>query len=535
MTIRTMTRVAILAVPVLGFLSPEAAAWGTRAQRSVTMMVIKGDFYDVFRRGEDNYERDVLRGSEDGHAVIRDDVPLNSDAETVEAVGSEIQLLREVLAFGPSSYFAYRMGVLAALVSDIMVPYGFAWSPEEERIQKMVLPDIDGHLDSYGFEPKQRSRIFIRDVQAHFKAQRSFYHDDKIIIATDYRSGAGYDGFLSQGGPAYFALAAEAVADAWYTVLRHQPDATHASVSRRTLAWYFVEEIEYLLSVKRNIRQADKTYGHFATINPDLVEAYEKVGDLYYAFGSPEAIDRGVREWTIAHGMGGTDRRRIATKLCAHYLGQGRSYLESASRPGAKETDLSNALNAFELALNFDRTNQDAADLIQETNVAIEQRHQRFEMTVSIIATGEKVHEEAEKARLQQDFGNAIKTYRQAIGFFEAVDDEFKEQETTAKENIRKLKKNVRDVIIEVIDKASDAVDQGERLREENKYEEAINAYSAVPGIVAVIPDDENPTITAQKQEMIDLSSQKIEETKSAKIRYEQAVAEQEEAAKRGR
>ena len=541
---RMTFRFAILAAFVAGLAVSQAVAWGPRAQQSITIMalqVIKLEHPNALRPGGTTgiqFEKDVLRGSVDGYSVLADVVPLNNDSETIQAIATEIQLLRDARLYGPSSYFAYRLGVLGSLVSNVITPYGFAWTPEEREVQRKMFRDIDEELENYGFKPTRKYLIFVRDVDDYFKKQRGFYEDDKRLIADDYARGRGFDGFLSEGGRAYFERCIEATADIWHTVLRPEPDAAQVQASKQLLTWYFVKEIEYLLNVKDNLHQANQIYQNFEKVNPGIARAYETLGDHYYAHGldrdSEEALERGVREWIRAHSMGGPERNRVAEKLCAHYLKEGDYFKVRAQRPGSDDNDLPSALAAFEKALEFKRTSQEAADRIQETNVLITQRRQRYEMTVNIIASGERVREEAEKARLENDLGNAIKTYRQAITFFEAVDDEFRELSNNAKERIRQLNGNVREVITAVLDNASDAIDRGERAKEEHRYEEAIASYETIPSIVDVIPEDISEIVTEDKRNMITLSDSKVQEAKVAKLRYEEAQRAQEEAARAG-
>ena len=72
-------------------------------------------------------------------------------------------------------------------------------------------------------------------------------------------------------------------------------------------------------------------------------------------------------------------------------MNEGRFYLDRSTQPIAEDTDLNTALQAFTNALDFDRSNDDAAKFIQQTNVAIRERNERLEVTLSIIATGERV------------------------------------------------------------------------------------------------------------------------------------------------
>jgi len=81
-----------------------------------------------------------------------------------------------------------------------------------------------------------------------------------------------------------------------------------------------------------------------------------------------------------------------------------------------------------------------------------------------------------------------------------------------------------------VLDAASRAIDEGDRARDHRQYEEAIAHFQRVATIVAVIPEDESPTIARDKQDVVALAARKIEETNVDKLRYEQALQEQAQA-----
>ncbi|HOJ67566.1 MAG: hypothetical protein KBH78_09780 [Candidatus Hydrogenedentes bacterium] len=533
---------ATVAPAILLLLAGETArAWNQRAMQSIAGMglqMLKNDYPNTFRPGGvagPNFERDVLQGAAAGWKILQESYPLSNDNEVIQAIAAEIMLLREARNYGPTSYYAYRLGVLAALVADAVVPLGFPWTPDDRQIADQMFRDIDANLDGFKFAVTQSRREFISDAFDYFGKRRQFNAEDSRLIRNDYRSGVGYNGFLKQAAPTYFSRAVEAVADTWDTVLRNETRALGLSKpSNQLLTWYFVNEIAYLLNTKQHFAQALDVYKNLEKVNPQMADAYDKVGDLFYNFGSRESKLRGLAEWEKAYSVAGADRTRIGKKIAEHYINEGNFYLDKAAKPGAEDTDLQNALNAFERAIDYDRTNDLIARKIQETNVAIQERNERLEMTINIIATGEKVRAEADGYRDRKDYANAIRTYRQAIGFFEAVDDEFKEQANTAKESIRRLQKSIQDVINEVLDMASQAIDEGDRAKDANRFDEAINAYNRVSTIVGVIPEDEvSQSVKDDKNKLIDLSKRKVEEANVAKVRYEQAMAEQQAAGAR--
>ena len=158
---RALIQLTVVALLATGLLFPvEAHAWGPRAMQSITVMalqVLSLDFPNIFRPGGaavgTNFEFDVMDGARDGIRVLEGEEPLNNDKEVILAVGSQVALLREARKYGPTSYFAYRMGVLASLSSNVFIPFGFVWTPEDKALQAKIMEDIDRDIENFSFTP----------------------------------------------------------------------------------------------------------------------------------------------------------------------------------------------------------------------------------------------------------------------------------------------------------------------------------------------------------------------------------------------
>jgi tetratricopeptide (TPR) repeat protein len=520
--------IAAITLVISALAVTDAAAWGPRARRAITVsaiQMIRKAQPSSFKAENNVYEEDVLRGAEAGPEVLKAAVPMGNDTEAVAAVADQIQLLRRVRDYGMGSYFAFRMGVLAALVADLIMPHGMAWSPAEARLRAQIEGDIDTALDEYLFAPSRLSREYVRDVREYVATGRQFYDENRRMIADDYAGGVGYNGFLRDGGQVYFGRAIEAVADIWFTVLRVEGDPSELPPSPVLVARYFVDEIAYLLTEKRNPHQANTAYERFAAANPGLPELYEQVGGLFYAYGTPETQDRAVREWRIAYSYGGPQRQRVGDKLANHYVRVGEDCLARASQPGASDKELPDAREAFTQALEFDRANETAAARLNETNVAIQEREERRQLAVNIIASAEKVVKEAERYRMNGDPGslaNAIATYKQSANLFEAVDDEFTDHAKTAKESVKAINKSINDVIIEILDMAAAKISAGDSAITEHRWDDAFASYDSVPVIVNIIPD-EDATHARHKKEVVDEAVRKKQEGEASKTRFEDA------------
>lgn len=504
-----------------------ASAWGPRAQRTITGMaiqVIQGKYPGTFRPGDSDYTRDVLMGAEAGWPVISKSIPIHSDAEAIQAVASEIELLRDVRSFGAGSYFAYRLGALSTLVSDIMLPYGLAWDETSKSMKAKIDRDIEENLNSYRYTNSSTERTLIINATEYFGNQMHFYNDNKMIVADDYKRGRGYNGLLKQSSKSQFQAAIDAVSDAWYTILTAESKAK-GSVTSDLLAGYFVDEIAYQLGEKRNFHQAGVVYENLETLNSLNPEYFEEIGDLYYAFDTKESAERSVKEWKKAFELGGPNREQASRKISDHYLREGQNFLQLATEKGAGETELPSALAAFKNALQYNRTSEEAADLIQSTNTKIKERNERREMIVDIIAKAEQVKEEAQNQATGGNYGNAIGEFNRAKEILTAVDDEFTDQATIAKDMTQTITQNISKAISDVQEQAGAAIEKGEALEEQHKYEDAIQQYKLVPTIVSVIPEDHNNTATQDKKDIIVLSETKVAEATNNKARYEASQA----------
>ena len=515
---------ALLAV-CAGLFAHDAAAWGPKARRAVggtAIQVIRKTYPSAFKTVDISYDEDVLRGIASDPCLLNHGKPFTSEQEAVIAVQNEVQLLRAVRKYGFGSYFSFRLGVLGALASDLVIPFALDPTPSGQSIREQMNSDIDTAVDHYSFTAEEPKLRYVHEAAAYFRERREFFGDSKQIIANDYQAGKGYNGYLKEGGRAFFNRAIISVADLWNTVLQVKAGPGEVAPSQDEVVKYLVAEIRYLLKEKGNYNQAIKSYANLDQVAKSEPAAYHEIGDLFYNFGTDEAKERGVREWRIAYDMPGSDRRVIGKKLSEHYVGVGEKLLASAKLPGASDQDLPNALNAFTQALEFDQTSKVAAQRINETNVAINERKERRSVNVNIIASAEKVKVQAEKARVNGDFGNAITTYTQAIGLYQAIDNEFTDQASVAKESIKEANKSITDIINQVLDSATDEIDKGDKAVTEHRFEDAVSSYERVPNIVGVIPGDESSTHGKEKADVIELSKKKIEESKVAKSRWEE-------------
>jgi len=526
MTRKTLT-LALMALVLLGFAGEEAAAWGPRAQRAIattSLQLLRRNFPQESESTASKYEADVVRGALDGYQWIGGDLAVSNPVDASRAVEAQIRLLRSIRQFGIGSYFSYRLGVLSSLVSDLVLPYALDTSAPARSISDQIRADIDAHVAEYRVKPDRKKPVYVRDPLSYFARKRQFFSDARTIIAADYESAKGYNGYLEQAGPAAFTNAVESVVDVWFSVLTDKAPGGEQKPSPQAQTWYLVNEIEYLLVSKQNRYEADKTYEYFKRVNPGIMETYERVGDLYYQSGH---TDRGVEEWQKALELPSPIRTRVLEKLTNHYLRTGEEFLVDAEDPEQAEQALSQALHAFEQALKYDRDNQEAADKLTETRQTIKMREERRQFAINIIASGEKIMQDAEAAAKAGNAEQAIALYQRAESVLETVDEEFPAQQKAARDNTNTITNQIRDLINTLLREADSAIANGDQALEQRKFDMAADYYNQVKRIVGPIPTDESATYGQRKQELIEKAEAKLAEVETERKRFEEMQRQQ--------
>ena len=221
--------VAVVAVALAAAVfSGDAFAWGPRAQRAITgtsIQVVSRSIKDAYKTTSANYEEDVIKGALAGPSALRDAVGLNSETRATHRIEAEMQLLNYVRNSATGSYFAYRIGVLSSLISDLYLPYMWDTSLDGRKLAAQVNTEIDEHLDNFTYVPLREKPLVIRELRPYLAASRRYMADAALMIQTDYSRGDAYEGYLRNGGAQNaFNAAVQGVSDITYTIMQTEQD-----------------------------------------------------------------------------------------------------------------------------------------------------------------------------------------------------------------------------------------------------------------------------------------------------------------------
>lgn len=503
-----IVRIGIAAVVLFGLAAQEAMAWGPKSRRAITgtsLQMLRRTYPDIFKAEESNFEGDLIRGALDGPSALRESLPMNSDAALINSIGAQINQLRHARQAGVGSYFAYRMGVLSALVGDYFLPFAGDESPKARQMVSQIEADLEKQLGTFRYQPSRSGLQFIRYPAEYFQERRKFFSDAELLIAADYSpGGTGYNGYMKNGGQAFFENAVEAISDVWNTVLQ-QGKAVENS-SDEALTWYLVDEIEYLLSVKKNVREAQRSQEMFTRINRNDFEAYEKVADYFYGFGGEMGVDIGLRMWETSLTASGPERRRVLRKLAEHYMNEGDTVFELSKQPNAPKDSLERAKVQFLRALEYDRNSQEAANRVKDVQAAIEDKMEAQLTMMELVGSAQEMMRKAEGSVARRGYEPALTTFERAIHTFSQVSSEFEEQANASQEGIERAKSQINRLINSVFDEGRAYLNQGDDLFDQKKFAESIAEYKKVDPHVEFLNDvDLGP---GQRQELEELLAQ---------------------------
>jgi tetratricopeptide (TPR) repeat protein len=529
-----IVRLIVLGTVIAGFAAQEALAWETKSRRAITgtaLQMLRREYSDVFKGTDTNYESDLIRGALDGPAALRESLPMATEEQLINSIGAQINQLRHARQAGVGSYFAYRMGVLSAMVGDYFLPFAGDPSPRARAIVPEIREDLDEHLPEFRYQPSRGGLHFIRYPDEYFRDRRKFFSGAESLIMADYAPGGpGYNGYLKKGGEAFFKNAVEAISDVWHTVL--QPGTGVSTASDAGLVWYMVDEIEYLLSVRKNLREAEKVLEQFQRINRNDFEAYEKVADYFYGYGGETGTDVGLRLWETSLTASGPERRRVLRKLAAHYMDEGEEEFQLAMQPNAPKDALQRAKTHFLRALEYDRTSKEAADKVRDVQVEIEAKFERQQFMMELVSSGQDLMRRAQSAEGRGNFESALPAYERAIHTFGQVGGEFEEQSNAALEGADRARTSINKLINSVIDQGRDFLNSGDDLLDQKQFNEAIGEYRKVEPHIAFLDDvDLGP---GQRQELEELAAQSKDSVNKAEQQKRRAAAAQAQPAAPG-
>lgn len=404
--------IVLPAIVLLCALCAPAWAWGPRTRVAVVSMASRIISRDTGAQLV-KLDRDIRSGASIPQSELNELVPIAS-ADPVSAIETEMYLLQSVSAGRVDPYFAYRLGVLGALVADATSPL----ADSEPAVRDLYHTDVEGVIERVQMKQSPRTKV---EPATYFAEVRNDARKRRDLILTDYRQGIGFSGTAGTAISDDASRSVNAVADVFHTVLTGR--VASANISPSQIRDYVVHAIQFYIK-RGNDAETDAAYKRLAALNVATVDLQKQIGDMFYDAGKYE---RAMQEYNAVLAIEPT-RRDVTERIAAYYVKLGDDALAEKELEAARDA-YQNALNADKLQPNAQRKLIDAEKLIQE-------RDARLNTARETITSADEKLSQAEQLAFRRDYGGAIALLYEAQSSYGTVTDEFASEYRLAQNGI---------------------------------------------------------------------------------------------------
>jgi len=397
---------AYLLIALLAVLSAAqpAVGWGPKTQEAVVTTALhvlnKEGVVQIARLA-----REVQQGASASAEVFQEVYPTFS-ADPLRAIEAEVRLLSAVRGPSVDPYFAYRLGLLGALVSRASAP--LAGEPSIYRTQ--YYEDVDQNIEQAPLKPSQRRTV---DAIPYLERIRMLANVRRDLLLKDYQAGIGWTGVARSSLAEEASRSVEAIANIWFTVLTGP--SYQAAVSTEQIQNYVANAMAFYVR-RGNEAEVDANYARMAKLVTKSPDFARRLGDIFYQGGMYE---RAIQEYEIVlrHEP---SQRDILQKIAAYYVKVGDRLAEAKRLEQAQE--------AYARAAKVDPLHADAEVKRLEMETLINQRNARKETAKRLIRQAEELQTEAEQLALKGRHADAIAKLNEAEAKYQAVTTEFVEE-----------------------------------------------------------------------------------------------------------
>ncbi len=378
-----------------------AMAWGPKTQLALvtTALHILAKHANI---PLDRLEEELRSGALQSMDMLREAYP-GLEADPLNAIETEMQLLQTVKGNRVDPYFAFRLGALGKLVAQITAPMTNA----DAAFRSLYYADVDQHIDGVVLAPEPLRFV---DPRSSFAAAILEARTNDELILKEYRAGEGFSGVGRAALPKNASRSANTVASVWHTVLTGR--SISGKVSDVQLRDYATNAHRFYIG-RDNKAEIANEKAKIEALVPHTPEMRVKVGDMLHAAGMHE---NAIAEYKTALEME-PGRPDVVEKIAAYYARQGDTALQDGSLEAALRA-YESALDANPLHPSAERSRLEVVRLIEERE-ALRSAHQ------GLVEHGLNLTTEAERESMRGRYAEAISLLRLAGGSFEQVGNEF--------------------------------------------------------------------------------------------------------------
>ena len=393
-------RIALCAAFVLGPAVP-AMAWGPKANVAIVStaarLISKESGVPLA-----NLEKDIRSGAEASSGEI-DALISGAGVNPVGAIESEMYLLQAVRGARVDPYYAYRLGVLGALVAQVSGPL----QGSNPTYRNLYYADVEANIDQVSFQNAKRVQV---DPASYFGDVIQAAGQRQDLILSDYRSGVGFKGVAGTALSEDASRSVNAVADVMLTVLRGTVTVTN--ISQGQIRDYILNAVQFFLA-RGNDAETESAYKKLVDLGFANADLQKQIGDMFFDAGKYE---RAMQEYQAVLAKDPA-RKDVIERIAEYYVRVGDGALA--------EKKLEAALEAYTNALNANMLHPTAQSKKLEVEAMIADRDARQLAAQQAIGEGDDLVRQAEQLVFKREFTEALNLLRQAQARYGTVTDEF--------------------------------------------------------------------------------------------------------------
>ncbi len=409
-----------------------AGAWGPKTQLAISTAAL----HLISKEGNQPLSKlseSVRRGAMESQTTVTAMYP-DMLSGPIQAIETEMVLLKAMRGEKLDNYFAYRMGLLGKLVAQVTAPMLEA----NPTYRNLYYTDVERVIESTTVTNLPKQSVDSGDYFTRCIAEANANND---VIEKEYEGGIGIGGIAKSLLADDTSRSARAVADVWTTILTGAEVSGNMSPDR--MREYCLYGMKFYIARKNAAAMEAAEVRYEKLVAPDA-NYFVQLGDSYFDAGLNE---QAIGKYKAALDLA-PDRRDVASKISDYYMAKGRTDLENGQ--------LESAQDSFAAALASNPLHETAEGSRLEVARMIEDRDARLAANQILLDRAAELERLADEEALRNRAAEAIDLLREAEGNYMEVTDEFPLEYSLRERGLAAVQVRIQDLKKQIIVNAAD-------------------------------------------------------------------------------
>lgn len=409
-----------------------AGAWGPKTQLAISTaalhLIAKEGNLPLSKMGDS-----VRRGAMEAQSTLTAMYP-DMLSGPIQAIETEMVLLKSMRGEKLDNYFAYRMGLLGKLVAQVTAPMAEA----NPTYRNLYYTDVERVIETTTVTnlPKE-----VVDSSDYFTRRIAEANVNNEVIEKEYEAGIGIGGIAKSLLAADTSRSARAVADVWTTILTGAEVAGNVAPER--MREYCLYGMKFYID-RNNVPAMTAAEARYEQLVKPDADYLVQLGDAYFGAGLNE---QAIGKYKAALNLD-PERRDVAGKISEFYMAKGQTDLQNGQ--------LESAEDSFAAALASNPLHETAEGSRLQVARMIEERDARMAANQTLLDHAAELEKLADEEALRKHAAEAIDLLREAESTYLEVTDEFPLEASLRDRGLGALRTRVQELKQQIMVNAAD-------------------------------------------------------------------------------